>query len=98
MDLIRTIRNEMAHNTNPVSFDSPEIADRCKKLRESIPGYFRPETSTPKEHFFAVVHVYSTALDWLFIERIKFDGDPGANRTAFEKSPLNPSIMGWLDD
>jgi hypothetical protein len=40
-DLIRKIRNEVAHNMNPVSFDNPTIASRCRELtfaKQSIPG------------------------------------------------------------
>jgi hypothetical protein len=44
-DLIRNMRNEVAHNMNPVSFDTPAIASRCRELefaRESIPGQQMP--------------------------------------------------------
>jgi hypothetical protein len=44
-DLVRKIRNEVAHNVNPVSFDSPPIADWCRELvfaKETIHGQQMP--------------------------------------------------------
>jgi DNA-binding MltR family transcriptional regulator len=44
-DLIRSIRNEVSHNMNPVSFDMPAIASRCQQLnfaKLSIPGQTIP--------------------------------------------------------
>jgi hypothetical protein len=96
MDLIRTIRNEAAHNANPVSFDSSEISDRCKELRGSSPDKLRLETSTPREHFVAVVHAYSMALDWVFMTKV-FD-NTYINEEASEKPPQTPQILDWLGD
>src|SRR5262249_50310703 len=45
LDLIRLVRNEVAHNVNPVSFNTPEIASRCKELdlaKNSIPALKNP--------------------------------------------------------
>src|SRR5262249_57189938 len=37
IDLIRNIRNQAAHDMNPISFDStPEIAARCQELQFSV--------------------------------------------------------------
>ena len=98
MDLIRSIRNEVAHNANPVTFDLPEISDRCKKLRGSSSDFFRPETSTPRDHFVAVVDIYSMALDWIFIEGLKLGGDMYVHEEASEKSAQSPKFLDWLND
>src|SRR6266481_4800084 len=45
LDLVRSIRNIVAHNMNPVSFDTPEIANRCSELfvaKNSVPAQQRP--------------------------------------------------------
>lgn len=34
LDIIRTIRNECAHNMNPVSFDTEPTISRCRALAE----------------------------------------------------------------
>jgi hypothetical protein len=45
LDLIRSIRNIVAHDMNPVSFDTPEIANRCSELfaaKDSVAAQQRP--------------------------------------------------------
>jgi hypothetical protein len=57
--LIRRIRNEVAHNMNPVSFELDTIANRCKELvlaRESIPGKQTPPDARGK--FTVSIHFY----------------------------------------
>jgi hypothetical protein len=59
LDLIRKIRNEVAHNMNPVSFDLPTIASRCRELvfaKETIPGQQTPPDLRGK--FLVTVQVY----------------------------------------
>jgi hypothetical protein len=40
---IRRIRNDFAHDIH-TSFQSPSVADRCRKLRHKAPNYVHPET------------------------------------------------------
>jgi hypothetical protein len=45
LDLIRSIRNEAAHDMNPISFNTEVIANRCRELlfpKESIPAKQEP--------------------------------------------------------
>jgi hypothetical protein len=45
IDLIRVVRNRVSHDMNPVSFGTPEIADRCRELglaKMTIPGQTVP--------------------------------------------------------
>jgi hypothetical protein len=63
IDLIRVIRNEVAHNMNPVSFDTPEIASRCRELKlanESIGGKIEPPDLRAK--FLVTVKFYTANL------------------------------------
>jgi hypothetical protein len=58
-ELIRRIRNEVAHNMNPVSFELDTIANRCRELvfaKESIPGKQTPPDLRGKFTF--SIHVY----------------------------------------
>jgi hypothetical protein len=62
-DLIRKIRNEVAHNMNPVSFDLPVIANRCRELvlaKQSIPGQQTPPDLRGK--FSVSIHFYVALL------------------------------------
>jgi DNA-binding MltR family transcriptional regulator len=62
-DLIRKIRNEVAHNMNPVSFDLPPIADRCRELvfgKETIPGQQMPPDLRGK--FLVTINFYTGLL------------------------------------
>jgi hypothetical protein len=62
-DLIRKMRNEVAHNMNPVSFDAPDIASRCRELvlaKESIPGQQMPPDLRGK--FLVTIHFFSSVL------------------------------------
>ena len=61
-DLLRRMRNEVAHNINPVSFDLPTIADRCRELvfaKQSIPGQQMPP-------------IFSKNLEYRFISMLVF--------------------------
>jgi hypothetical protein len=49
-DLVRSIRNEAAHDMNPVSFSNPAIGDRCR----AIAPHSRAQ---PREIFVAFVEV-----------------------------------------
>ncbi len=45
LDLIRSIRNEAAHDMNPISFETEAVANRCRELlisKESIPAHKTP--------------------------------------------------------
>jgi hypothetical protein len=61
--LIRKIRNEVAHNMNPLSFETPEIANRCLQLefaKRSIAGQTTPPDLRGK--FLFTVHFFTAAL------------------------------------
>jgi hypothetical protein len=64
IDLIREIRNEAAHSTNPISFENtPAIANRCRELifaKESIPGKGNPPDV--RGMFVVTVQFYSANL------------------------------------
>jgi hypothetical protein len=63
MDLIRLIRNEVAHNMNPVSFSTPEIASRCLAIdiaKGSIPAMAQPPDL--RGIFLVSVQLYTGAL------------------------------------
>jgi len=64
LDLIRLIRNVVAHDMNPVSFDeTSEIANRCRELelaKSSIPGMKTP--ADLKGKFLVTVHFFTGAL------------------------------------
>jgi hypothetical protein len=64
IDLIRKIRNEAAHNMNPVSFQtSGEISKRCRELeiaKDSIPAKELPQDL--RGMFLVAVHMYTVNL------------------------------------
>jgi hypothetical protein len=45
LNLIRLIRNQVSHDMNPVSFETSEIANRCKEL-DDLPSTKSDEPST----------------------------------------------------
>ena len=51
----------MAHNANPLGFETPKIANRCRelKLRTAFEGR---EPANTREKFLSVVHTYCIAL------------------------------------
>lgn len=66
LHLIRRIRNEFAHESRPLSFDHPPIADRCREMRtwklsDTEDGLI-PED--PRSHFVANVLWLMVSL-WL---------------------------------
>jgi hypothetical protein len=97
-DLLRLVRNEVAHNANPVTFETPEIANRCRELK--MPAIWQGrEPTTTRERFFAVVHMYCTLL-----------GMRGVTLAAAQEQPDMPDdlrraidnlagleAMRWLD-
>lgn len=63
IDLIRSIRNEAAHNPSPISFDTPEIAGRCRELelgKQTIAGQQTPPNL--RGMFLGTVHLLAAAL------------------------------------
>ncbi len=63
IDLIRRIRNEAAHNMNPISFETPEIADRCRRLYINKDTDFATRNSTDYRGMFELaVRFYATNL------------------------------------
>jgi hypothetical protein len=60
LDLIRTIKNEVAHNMNPVSFALPEIANRCRELKMFGDSITEPQNL--RMRFLATVQLLAGAL------------------------------------
>jgi hypothetical protein len=63
IDCVREIRNECAHNMNPLTFDTPSIADRCRQLR--IGSQSTGALETPKNFrvmFMTTVTIITGAL------------------------------------
>lgn len=60
LDLIRNIRNEVAHNMNPVSFDDSRIKSRIIELNFGGESEWDPDK--PKDKFLAIVHLIAGAL------------------------------------
>jgi hypothetical protein len=60
LDLIRLIRNEVAHNMNPVSFSKTEIANRCRELK--MFGDQVKEPNNPRIRFLVTVQLLSGVL------------------------------------
>jgi len=62
LDRIRNIRNECAHNMNPISFSEGEVAKHCKELRlgrRAIPPFGTPNH---REMFMATVKALASGL------------------------------------
>jgi hypothetical protein len=61
IDLVRKIRNEAAHNMNPVSFSgTPEIMSRCASL--AISNEMGAMPAAPKDRFILATQFYSANL------------------------------------
>ena len=60
LDLVRAIRNQVAHNMNPVSFAVPEIANRCRELRMFGDAITEPQNL--RMRFLATVQILAGAL------------------------------------
>jgi hypothetical protein len=64
VDLIRLIRNQAAHDMNPISFEeTPEIKSRCMELRFGLEFYSRQPLS-PRECFLLVAQTITVNL-WM---------------------------------
>jgi hypothetical protein len=60
LDLIRLIRNEVAHNINPVTFETQEIANRCRELSlVSDQGF---DQNDLRMRFLVTIHTFSSVL------------------------------------
>jgi hypothetical protein len=59
-DLVRSIRNEAAHNMNPVSFDMPQVKSRCEALSINEEKGALPAES--RSRFIAVTQMLSANL------------------------------------
>jgi DNA-binding MltR family transcriptional regulator len=61
LTLINTIRNQFAHDMNPLSFDDDHIRDGCKLL--SVPQNNLAHGNNPRLEYLVSVRHYSAALD-----------------------------------
>jgi|SRR5208282_4535815 len=57
MDLIRSVRNEAAHDMNPISFDTDTIKSRCLELRFAEAKY-----DSARDRFLVNVHLIIAAI------------------------------------
>jgi DNA-binding MltR family transcriptional regulator len=84
LELINKIRNEFAHDMNPLKFYDQNIASRCKEIKLT-------ETSNPakaNDHrgiFLLAIHIYSSAL----ILRLVKDEIPDLDNYGLE-------MLSWL--
>jgi hypothetical protein len=60
LDLIRLIRNEVAHNMNPIRFETKAIANRCRELSVIADQAIDPDNL--RLRFLATVHTLSGVL------------------------------------
>jgi hypothetical protein len=60
LDVIRSIRNEVAHNMNPVSFADRRIYDKCLNLK--IIGESVIEPNNPRMRFSATIHIFASTM------------------------------------
>jgi hypothetical protein len=93
LDRIRNIRNECAHNMNPISFGEGEVAKHCKELRlgrKTIPPFGAPNH---QEIFMATVKALTSGM-FLRATTVSF-----ARReySAGEEDRRFPSREDWED-
>jgi hypothetical protein len=64
MDLVRTIRNEVAHNMNPISFETESIKARCLEIKISDQHIFphRSGIKDTKDRFISTVYFMVASL------------------------------------
>jgi hypothetical protein len=72
MDLIRSIRNEVAHDMNPVSFDTDSIKSRCLELRfvDAYPHAPRGSYASIRDKFLATTHLMTACLHLYTADRL----------------------------
>jgi len=89
LHLVRYIRNAFAHTSDPLSFRSPKIADRCRKLW--LPaniltfGAASPPTDS-KEQFLGAVHMLYNFL-WSELAKKHLVGDDAKEKPRAEVLP-----------
>jgi DNA-binding MltR family transcriptional regulator len=71
LTLITKIRNQFAHDMNPLSFDDDHIKDRCKLL--SVPQNSLTQ-GDPRREYLVSVQYYSAALNLFSIKEL-MEGD-----------------------
>lgn len=62
-DLLRKIRNEVAHNMNPTSFDSEKIRAQCNELKFVKPLEYSNERKELRARFIHMIEMLSLALE-----------------------------------
>jgi hypothetical protein len=71
LNLVRAIRNEFAHDMNPITFESPHIVDRVRSLHVIHVMEMMAEGlgTTPKERFVDATFAFIAGFQMVF------DGD-----------------------
>lgn len=61
LDILRALRNECAHDMNPIRFDQARIANRCRSLKQLRP-IPHTKADAPKAIFIATVYSLSARM------------------------------------
>jgi DNA-binding MltR family transcriptional regulator len=72
LDLINKIRNEFAHDMNPLYFNTPRVQDRCKELKITEDTLVRDNS---RGCYLLAVQFYSAALNLWAIRELLDDAD-----------------------